>query len=111
MRAFTATIAFALAALASASSVRRQDDPPPTEAGLLHFRNSECSYADGDEGGFIEFSVLPPCNGGCGPCLGTSVFRSVIAYTPDGGPLPGYDVRAPAQADPCSELMRVYRST
>jgi hypothetical protein len=92
MRFITALATLALAGAANAAFTPFTRDKLPTEPGFLHFRNAECSYADGDEGGFIPFSVLPPCSGGCGPCLGTSVFRSVIAYSPHNHTLP-YDVR------------------
>jgi hypothetical protein len=108
MQVFAALVTIAIASAANAASTPFRRDDAPTEPGLLHFRNAECSYADGEEGGFIGFSNLPPCNGNCGPCLGTSYFRSVIAYSPDSNPLP-YDVRWLCLAVPySSRVAQIY---
>jgi hypothetical protein len=99
MRTFTAAITLALAALANAAAVRRSD--PPTEPGLLTFRNAECSYADAQyEGDFIPFSLFSGDK-----CLYLALFRSVIVYTPDGGPLP-YNVSIASCTDKESVLTR-----
>jgi hypothetical protein len=101
MQFSTALVALVLAVAANAASTPFRRDDPPTEPGLLHFLTDDCEVTDYDNGEFIAFSNLPPCNGNCGPCLGTSYFRSVIAYSPDSNPLP-YDVRRPRSLAPRS---------
>jgi hypothetical protein len=106
MLAFTAIIAVSLATIAAAATTpARRDLPGQTypEPGLIHCRTDDCSgTTEGDNADclFLEYKWLPP--GGGGKCLGTSVFRSVISYTPENVTSLPYDV--------CCEVVDAYRS-
>jgi hypothetical protein len=108
MHAFA--VALALVVTASAAAIVPAWDSM-REPGLLHFQDAECSRTGEaiEDDAFLMFSNLPAA--GSGECYGTSVFRSVIAWMPGGGPLPGYDVRAPVDHSPARMLTCVCRST
>jgi hypothetical protein len=101
MQAFTIIVSLVLASLAAGAVTPAIRDVPVglyDTPGLIHCTTDDCSGTyDVTNSGFGQCTFLPYKNSlppyGPSPCLGVSVFRSVINYVPKNVTTLPFDVR------------------